>query len=199
MNFTTPNFGFNNQIGQATAAATKWARDEQNKKTPEQLNAENIMKGQQAQYNEFQQNMPRMQQEISEGLMKRSVRDIAQGQRSATERMSARGLGYGGLAQSQREQVQAQGQQNLANNMAQANQGLLGLGNQIQSGAIQTGLGLQSNLQDYQNSIYQQALARQQAQNQEMGSVLGGLGTIGLMMANPAAGAAAAAGTVAKR
>lgn len=180
-------------------AAIQNAQAQASRPSKEQEATQNVLAGQQAQYNEFQQNMPRMQQEISEGLMKRSVRDIAQGQRSATERMSARGLGYGGLAQSQREQVQAQGQQNLANNMAQANQGLLGLGNQIQSGAIQTGLGLQSNLQDYQNSIYQQALARQQAQNQEMGSVIGGLGTIGLMMANPAAGAAMAAGTAAKR
>ena len=161
--------------------------------TQAQNDVNSVMAGQQRQYQEFQERLPQMQQEISEGLMKRSIRDIASGQRAATDRMSARGLGYGGLAQAQREQVQAQGQQNLANNMAQANTGLLGLGNQIQSGAIQTGIGLQSNLQDYQNSIYQQALARQAAQNQETGAVLGGLGTIGLMTINPAAGVAAAA------
>lgn len=166
---------------------------------PMPRDVQDVISGQQQQYQEFQNRLPGMQQEISEGLMKRSIRDIAAGQRAATDRMSGRGLGYGGMAQAQREQVQAQGQQALANNMAQANQGLLGLGNQIQSGAIQTGLGAQSNLQDYQNSIYQQALARQAAQNQETGALLGGLGTIGLMAMNPAAGAVAAGTQAARR
>ncbi len=166
-----------NNVANAVVGASKRGDNQDNK------DVNSIMAGQQAQYQEFQKRLPQMQQDIAEGLMKRSVRDIASGQRAATERMSARGMGYGGLAQSQRDQVQAQGQQSLANNMAQANQGLLGLGNQIQSGAIQTGLGLQSNLQDYQNAIYQQALQRQAMQNQMTGSVLGTVGNLGLLAA----------------
>jgi hypothetical protein len=157
-------------------------------KTPEAPTAPGISQGvsdiQQAQndqYNQYQENLPKMQQQMQEGLTKQANIGVAQGQRSVQEQNSKRGMGYGGVNEGQKQQVAAQGQQQLAGQLAQGNQGLLNMGNEIQAGGMQTGLGIQGQMQQQQNAIYQQALARQQSQNQMVGSGLGLLGSAGLM------------------
>jgi len=140
-----------------------------------------IQKAQNEQYDEYKKNLPFMQNQMQERLTKQANTGIAQGQHQGEERMSARGLGYGGLNEGMKQQIASQGQQQLAGQLAGANKGLLDMGTQIQQGGMQTGLGIQGQLQQMQNSIYQQQLARQQANNQIGGSAMGLLGSAAIM------------------
>lgn len=140
-----------------------------------------IQKAQNEQYDQYKQNLPQMQNQMQERLTKQANIGVAQGQHQGEEKMSARGLGYGGLNEGMKQQVASQGQQQLAGQLAGANKGLLDMGTQIQQGGMQTGLGIQGQMQQMQNAIYQQQLARQQSQNQQTGAGLGLLANAGLM------------------
>jgi hypothetical protein len=140
-----------------------------------------IQKAQNEQYDEYKKNLPFMQNQMQERLTKQANTGIAQGQHQSEEKQSARGLGYGGLNEGMKQQIASQGQQQLAGQLSGANKGLLDMGTQIQQGGMQTGLGIQGQMQQMQNSIYQQQLARQQANNQIGGSAMGLLGSAGLM------------------
>jgi hypothetical protein len=126
---------------------------------------------------QYQQNLPMYQQQMAERLSQNANKQTAQQQRSIESKNSARGLGYGALNEGMKAQDAAANQQQLAGQIAGGNQGLLDLGQGIQSGAIQTGLGIQNDLQQRQNQIYQQQLATAQANNSQTNSGLGLLAT----------------------
>ena len=144
-------------------------------KTPAELQAD--------QYSEYQKKLPYMQSQIGEQLTQNANKDINKVQRQVEQGNSVRGMGYGALNEGMKANAAQQGQQQLAGQLASANQGLLDLGNQIQTGAIQTGIGNQGLLQQYQNSIYQQELVKQQANNKDASSLMGILGTAAVLAA----------------
>lgn len=143
--------------------------------TDEQRTAR-IQKEQQQASAQYQENLPYYQQKMGENLSQQANQGMYQGMQNIESRNASRGMGYGGLNEGMKEQQRAQSQQGLASSISSANKGLLDLGQQLQTGAINTGLGIQSDLQNRQNLIYQQALQQQQSQNQMMGSYLGLLG-----------------------
>ena len=141
-----------------------------------------LLKAQQKQYQDYLTALPEMQKQMQEQYTQAAQRNIASMQKAGEQKMASRGLGYGGLNEAMKEQVTAQGQQQLASQLAQGNQGLLSIGDQIQSGGLQTGIGMQNQLQALANMNYQRALAQQQAENQQAGSLLGTLGTAGMLL-----------------
>jgi hypothetical protein len=161
-----------------------------NRTTPEDPMA-GILRSQQEAYKEYQSKLPEYQQKISENLGQQANIGMHEAQRGVEQRNVSRGLGYGNLNESMKEQERSRSQQQLAGSLSNANVGLLDLGNQIRSGAIQTGQGMQQELQNRQNQVYQRELANQQAQNSAAGNMMGLLGTIGLASAFGPAGAMA--------
>jgi hypothetical protein len=129
------------------------------------------------------QNLPKYQQQMQERLSQQANRGMYDNMRNVEQRNVSRGLGYGGLNEGMKAQAQAQSQQDLANQITNANVGLLDLGNQLQSGAIGTGLGNQADLQQRLNQIYQQQQAQYNAQNQTAGSQMGLLANLAMMAA----------------
>jgi hypothetical protein len=148
-----------------------------------QDNTEQIRNQQQQSYQDFQRNLPGYQRQMQEGLSNVANRSMYQNMRDVDQRNTSRGLGYGGLNEGMQAGEQARSQQNLANQITQGNVGLLDLGNQIQSGAITTGLGQQSNLQQRLNQLYSQRMADYNSQNQQTASMLGLLANAGMMAA----------------
>lgn len=151
------------------------------KKPPGQVQtddaAENIRKEQARQYQTFQQNMPSIQKQMQERLASQANLRAAQGQRQSQEKMSSRGLGYGGLNEAMKQQVTAQEQQRLAGQVGDVNRGLLDLGEQLRTGAIGTGQGIQGQLQQRQDQLFQQQMAKYNADQAIAGNVIGtGLG-----------------------
>lgn len=153
------------------------------KKTPEEVAAIDAQTEQQRASADYKKKMPYYQSRLSEDLAKESNKQMNKAQKEVDERNTARGLGYGGLNQGMQEKVRSLTQQQLAGQTQEMNQGLLDLGEQIDTGTIKTGLGYQQDLQRRQDQIYQQALARQQAQNSMTGSGLGLLASYALMAA----------------
>lgn len=150
---------------------------------PPPTDAENVQKAQIKQYEDYKTALPGMQNQLQSRLSQSMNQDIAKGQRNVEERNSARGLGYGGINEGQKGMVAAQGQQDLAGQISGANQGLLDLGNQIQGGAIQTGLGIQGLLQQNADTQYERQRGRQSAQNAQNQALLGLLANAGTMAA----------------
>lgn len=145
--------------------------------------AENVQKAQIKQYEDYKTALPGMQNQLQSRLSQSMNQDIAKGQRNVEEKNSARGLGYGGINEGQKGLVATQGQQDLASQISGANQGLLDLGNQIQGGAIQTGLGIQGLLQQNADTQYERQRARQSAQNAQNQALLGMLTNAATMAA----------------
>lgn len=139
-----------------------------------------IQTAQQQQYQDYLTNLPKMQKQMQEQYTQQAHKQIAAGQKAGESKMASRGLGYGGLNEAMKQQVAAQGKQDLAGQLANVNQGLLSMGNQIQQGGIQTGVGMQNQMQALQNMLYQQQLARQNAENSTTGSILGLIGGAGI-------------------
>lgn len=168
------------------ALARPYISEMMKKKPPGQVQTddptENIRKEQERQYQSFQQNMPAIQKQMQERLASKANLRAAQGQRQSQEKMSSRGLGYGGLNEAMKQQVTAQEQQRLAGQVGDANRGLLDLGEQLRTGAIATGQGIQGQLQQRQDQIFQQQMAKYNADQNIAGNVLGsGLGAAILM------------------
>lgn len=143
---------------------------------------EDVRAEQQRQYEQFQQSMPNIQRQMQERFSSQANLRAAQGQRQSQEQMSSRGLGYGGLNEAMKQQVTAQEQQRLAGQVGEANRGLLDLGEQLRSGAISTGQGIQNQLQQRQDQIYQQQMARYNADQAIMGNVLGTAATAAILL-----------------
>lgn len=153
------------------------------KKTPEEIAAANAQTEQQRASAQYKEKLPYYQSRMAEDLAKESNKQMNKAQREVDERNTSRGLGYGGLNQGMQESIRSNTQGLLAKQTQEMNQGLLDLGQQLDEGTIKTGLGYQQDLQRRQDQIYQQALARQQAQNSMTGSGLGLLASYALMAA----------------
>ena len=151
-------------------------------KTPKDT-APEVLAEQQRSYEDFKSNMPRYASQLRENLGKEANRGMYQNMRNVEQRNVSRGLGYGGLNESMKEAERSKSQQALANQVQGANLGLIDLGSQIQSGAIQTGMGMQGDAQQRLNQIYQQQLAKYGADTQAAGSQLGFLANLAMMAA----------------
>ena len=145
--------------------------------------AAQVLSSQQQAYKDYMSRLPSFQKKMAEGLAQQSMGQLSQTQRGLEQRNVSRGMGYGALNEAMKEQAKSQAQQQLASSIQQGNLGLLGLGEQMQSGIVQTGAGMQSDLQNRMNQIYAQQQAQLQAQNQQAGNVLGLIGQAGIMAA----------------
>ena len=145
--------------------------------------ADKVQEAQAKQYDEYKEALPGMRNQLQSRLSQSMNQDIASGQRNTEERNVARGLGYGGVNEGQKGMLAAQGQQDLAGQISGANQGLLDLGNQIQGGTIQTGLGIQGLLQQNADTQYQRQRSQQASRNAQNQALLGVLGNVGMMAA----------------
>lgn len=156
--------------------------------------AEQILTEQQKGYQDYMKRLPSFQRQMAEGLAKESMQTMTGQQRQAEQRNVARGLGYGALNEAAKEQIRSQNQQQLASAIQQGNLGLLGLGEQMQAGIVTTGAGMQADLQNRYNQLYQQRLAEMQRQSSAAGQFLGAAGTIiGAVYGGPAGAAAGGA------
>lgn len=140
--------------------------------------SQQILTEQQKGYQEYMKRLPSFQKQMAEGLAKQSMESMTGQQRQAEQRNVSRGLGYGALNEANKEQIRAQNQQQLASAIQQGNLGLLGLGEQMQAGIVTTGAGMQTDMQNRMNQIYQQQLLEMQKQNQGLANLGGIAGTV---------------------
>lgn len=121
----------------------------------------------------FRERLPQLQAELG-GQVKSDVNRGMQGNlRAARETTSSRGLLYGGLNQSAEQGVRQNAQREAMMGISNLNAGLEEAAQGLESGAIRAGLGWQNQQQQIQNTIYQNAMARMNGQNQMIGSVIG--------------------------
>jgi len=142
-----------------------------------------VLTAQQQGYQDYMKNLPSFQKKMAEGLAQQSMGQLTGQQRGIEQRNVSRGLGYGALNESMKEQARAQAQQQLASSIQEGNLGLLGLGEQMQAGIVTTGAGMQADLQNRMNQIYQRQQAAINAQNQQAGSLMGTAMNVGMLMA----------------
>ena len=198
-NATGINVDVNKQVG-LTPSGKKYAGEINLPNAPRQVAQPNpqeeILTEQQKAYKDYMTKLPSFQKKMAEGLAQQSMATMTGQQRGVEQRNVSRGLGYGALNESMKEQVRAQNQQGLASAIEQGNLGLLGLGEQMQAGIVATGGGMQADLQNKYNQIYSQQMAEMQRRSSQLGGLLGAAGTIaGLYFSggNPAAGMAGGA------
>lgn len=152
---------------------------------------QDILTEQQKGYQDYMKRLPSFQKQMAEGLAKQSMQTMTGQQRQAEQRNVSRGLGYGALNEANKEQIRAQNQQQLVSAIQQGNLGLLGLGEQMQSGIVSTGKGMQADAQNRMNIIYNQQMAELQRQASQTSGLFGLIGTgVGLYLSggNPAGG-----------
>lgn len=128
---------------------------------------------QQSQAKEFRSNLPSMKNQMSEDLKVQNNQAVNQANKQTQGANSARGLLYSGINQGQKLANRSQGQSRLAAATSEANTSLDNAANNMDSQAIQTGVGIQQNAQAIQNQIYSQAQARLAGQNAITGSAIG--------------------------
>lgn len=138
---------------------------------------------QQSFYEEYKKNLPFYQQQMSERLSKQAHQAMTGQQRNIEQKNVSRGLGYGGLNEGMKEQARAQAQEQLASGLMTGNRGLLDIGQQIQSGTIDTGLGLQNQMQKYQDELYKMQKAHYDSNNATNASMMGSIANLGLLAA----------------
>lgn len=133
--------------------------------------------------NQFKSNLPTMQSQLASQLAQASARSTNTGNRQIQSINSARGLGYGGLNKGMKMSNTSNNASNLASGIASGNAGLVNESNALSTQALQTGVGIQTQQQQVQNDIYQQALAQQNANNSIVGGLLQAGVTTGLIVA----------------
>jgi hypothetical protein len=132
------------------------------------------MQQQQAAYaTQFNQNLPQLQQQTASQLGQQAAAKNTGQMSQAKSSDSARGLGYGGIAEGTQAQIGAQNTAGLMNSINQSNTNLQNAGNTLNAQALETGVGIQQTQQSIQNQVYQQALAQQNANNTITGSAMG--------------------------
>ena len=122
--------------------------------------------------NKFQEQLPQMQGQMANLLSQNANETMNAQVQQNKSKNTQRGLSYGGIAQGEQAQIKNQVQQNLSNEIAQSNAGLLNASNQLNAQALQTGTGMQGALQAIQNSMWSREMASQQASNAVTGNVM---------------------------
>jgi len=143
--------------------------------------AKGILDEQKKAYETYLKNVPGYRRKLEEGISKEANKSMYQKMRGVEQRNVSRGLGYGALNESMKEEQRGQSQQELANQITNLNRGLLDLGEQMRTGAIQTGVGMQGDVQNRLNQLYQRRMAEYNANTQEAGSFMGLLASLGMM------------------
>lgn len=140
-----------------------------------------ILDEQKKAYEDYLKNVPGYRRRLEEGISKEANKSMYQKMRGVEQRNVSRGLGYGALNEAMKEEQRGQSQQELANQITNLNRGLLDLGEQMRTGAIQTGVGMQADVQNRLNQLYQRRMAEYNANTQEAGSFMGLLASLGMM------------------
>jgi hypothetical protein len=144
---------------------------------------EQLQQSQIAQQQAFQANMPTMQKQMGDQLKSQFNNQLQGNIKAVQTKNSARGLGYGGLNAGQKMAETSREQSGLATGLGNINTGLENANQQMQAQALGTGVGIQNTNQQIQNQLYQQQLGEMQSQNSMTGSLMGSLGTLGILAA----------------
>lgn len=143
--------------------------------------ARDIQAAQQQYAQDFRAQLPGMKNQMSTQLQSDAQSqlkdDLAAGRSSA----SSRGLLYGGIQQGNEGKQRQQAQRGLIGGISNMNMGLDDAANQMDSAAAQTGINMQQQQQAMQNTIYQNAMAQMNSQNQIFGSVASSAGLLAMM------------------
>lgn len=128
---------------------------------------------------QFRQGLPGLERDMDTQLKGGITNQLRQGLQATRANNSARGLAYGGVNQGQEQQLRASAQNRAAQGFSQIHSGLLNEANLMDQGAIANGVAIQQQQQQIQNTIYQNAMASMNAQNQIFGSAA----SVGLLAA----------------
>lgn len=131
----------------------------------------------------FRDRLPGLENQLGHQLGEQSNQQMGQNLHDVRQSNSHRGLLYGGINAGDEQQVRGHAASSLAQGRSNINSGMENAANTLDAQAIKTGMGVQQTQQSIQNSIYGQALANMQAQNQLIGGVFGGMGKIGGLLA----------------
>ena len=135
---------------------------------------------------QFGNNLPAYVKQQQNAATDTSRQNLAQTLAGTTQNSNARGLLYGGYNQGQQANATVQNQAQLGVTNENINTNAQNTLSQMQSAALGQGVALQGQQQTLNQQAYQQALAQMQAQNQGVGSLLGGIGSIGGLLAKGA-------------
>jgi len=129
--------------------------------------------------NQFQQNIPTLENQMYSNLAQGVNANMNQGIQSARASNAGRGLLYGGVNAANEQAIRANASNQLAQGRQNINTSVLNEGQQLMNNAVSTGIGIQQQQQQMQNAVYQQAMASMNAQNQAIGGLLSAGGLIG--------------------
>lgn len=122
--------------------------------------------------NNFRAGMPNMATQMHTQLEADTGRQLNNDVRDLHASNSSRGLLYGGINAGGEGKLRASASANVASGKMNINKGLIDQASQFDQDAISTGLSIQQSQQQIQNSIYQNAMARQMGQDQIAGSAV---------------------------
>ena len=140
--------------------------------------ASNPLQQQQFQAMDFRANAPQMQNTLYNQLSADVNQAAGQGIRAVKQKNSSRGLLYGGINAGNEQGVRATASGQLAKGRSAINQGVMETADQIEQGAINTGLQIQNQQQQMQNAIYANAIARMNADNSQTAGLLSAGGMV---------------------
>lgn len=137
----------------------------------------NLQSQQQQQAQTFRQNLPSYQRQIGEGLRSQEAGQLSQNLDDIGTNFSRRGLLYSGMHEKDKANARGVSAKNLATKMSKANTQLEDTADQMESGAISTGMAIRNAQQAAQNQLYAQAMAQQNSSN----AFIGGIAQMGLL------------------
>lgn len=133
--------------------------------------------------NQFRQNIPQTENTLYNQVGSTVNRNMNQGIKNTQQSNSNRGLLYGGINAGGEAGVRANASSNLASARSSINSGVENAANQMDQGAIDTGIAIQQQQQQMQNAIYSDAMAKMNNSNAGVGGLLGAVGMgVGMYM-----------------
>lgn len=141
---------------------------------------------------QFRQNIGQTENNLYNQAASSVNQNMNAGIKNTQQQNSRRGLLYGGVNAGGEAGVRANASNNLASARSNINSGVENAANQMDQGAINTGIAIQQEQQQIQNTIYADAMAKMNNSNAGIGGLLGAAGMgVGMYL-----GAGTAAGAV---
>lgn len=149
-------------------------------------NYQKILDEQKKTASDFRQNIPKYSTTLGNQYEAQARKNLAQSLKNTDRDFNKRGLLYSGMRLGNEAEQQGEAASNVAQGKQQINKGLLDQANQLDAGVLNTAAGIAG--QGTQQGLYQgqmdimnlkNQIQQEQMQSQAMGSLLGGIGTLG--------------------
>jgi hypothetical protein len=145
---------------------------------PEQPGVQEVLTAQQQNAKDFRSSMPKMQSQMQQDLAQQNNRNMLTDQRNIETKNNQRGLLYGGMNAADKASSRTQHRGLLASSIGSVNTGLSQAADELDAQAIDTATGVQRSKQDIENSVYNSAMAKLNADNAQTGGLIGMVGSM---------------------